>query len=78
MLGNIGDHCVKCMRQVTKGHLYHLLGLSDYHVTYRHRAQSVLLNISAKITDSVADPLRWFCKNCVKSLWLEGGNFNVS
>ena len=26
MLGNIGDLFVKCMRQVTKGHLYHLLG----------------------------------------------------
>ena len=26
MLGNIGDLFVKCMRQVTKSHLYHLLG----------------------------------------------------
>ena len=46
MLGNIGDLSVKCMRQVTKGHLYHLLGVSDYYVMYRHRAK---------------DPLRWFC-----------------
>ena len=29
-------------RQVTKSHLYHLLGVSDYYVMYRHRAQSVL------------------------------------
>ena len=42
MLGNIADLFVKCMRQVTKGHLYHLLGVSDYYVMYRHRAQSVL------------------------------------
>ena len=42
MLGNISDHFVKCMRQVTKGHLYHLLGVSDYYVMYRHRAQLVL------------------------------------
>ena len=27
MLGNIGNLFVKCMRQVTKGHLYHLLGV---------------------------------------------------
>ena len=33
---------VKCMRQVTKGHLYHLSGVSDYYVMYRHKAQSVL------------------------------------
>ena len=42
MLGNIGDLFVKCMRQVTKDHLYNLLGVSDYYVMYRHRAQSVL------------------------------------
>ena len=33
---------VKRMPQVTKGHSYHLLGVSDYYVMYRHRAQSVL------------------------------------
>ena len=34
MLGNIGDLFLKCLRQVTKGHLYHLLGVSDYYVMY--------------------------------------------
>ena len=42
MLANIGNLFVKCMRQVTKGYLYHLLGVSDYYVMYRHRAKSVL------------------------------------
>ena len=42
MLGNIGELFVKQMRQVTKGHLYHLLGVSDYYVIYKHKAQSVL------------------------------------
>ena len=51
---------VICMRQVTKGHLYHLSGVSDYYVMYRHRAQSVCETL-AKITDWVTDPLRWFC-----------------
>ena len=37
MLGNIGNLFVKCMRQVTKGHLYHLLGVLDYYVMYRQR-----------------------------------------
>ena len=46
MLGNIGNLFVKCMRQVTKGLMYHLLGVSDYYVIYRHRAQSVLRNVS--------------------------------
>ena len=46
MLGNIGDLFVKYMRQVTKGHLYHPLGVLDYYVMNRHR---------------VTDPLRWFC-----------------
>ena len=27
---------------VTKGHVYHLLGVSDYYVMYRYRAQSGL------------------------------------
>ena len=39
--GNIGNLFVICMRQVTKGHLYHLLGVSDYYVMYRQRAKSV-------------------------------------
>ena len=46
MLGNIGDLFVKCMGQVTKGRLYHLLGVSDYYVMYRQSTQSVLLNVS--------------------------------
>ena len=54
MLGNIGDLFEKCMRQVTKDHLYHLLGVSDYYVMYRQRTESVLLSW-------VTDPLRWFC-----------------
>ena len=48
---------VKCMRQVTKGHLYHLLGVSVYYVMYRQRAQSVLSNVS-KGYELVIDPLR--------------------
>ena len=58
MLGNIDELFVKCMRQVTKGHLYHLLGVSDYEVMYRH---SQFWETSEKITDWVTDPLRWFC-----------------
>ena len=42
MLENIGDLFVICMLQVTKHHLYHLLGVSDYYVMYRDSAQSVL------------------------------------
>ena len=38
----IGGLSVICMRQVTKRHLYHLLGVSDYYVMYRQRAKSVL------------------------------------
>ena len=45
MLGNIGNLFVECNRQVSKGHLYHLLGVSDYYVLYRQRAKSLLLNI---------------------------------
>ena len=40
--GNIGDLFVICMRQLTKGHLYHLLGVSDYYVMYRKSAQLTL------------------------------------
>ena len=40
--GNIGDLFVICMRQVTKGHLYHLLGVLDYYVMYKQRAKYVL------------------------------------
>ena len=38
MLGNIGDLFVKCMRQVTKDHLYHLFGVLDYYVMYTEDA----------------------------------------
>ena len=40
--GNVGDLFMICMQQVMKGHLYHLLGVSDYYVMYRQRAKSVL------------------------------------
>ena len=40
--GNIGNLFVKCMPQVTKGHLYDLLGVWYYYVIYRHRAKYVL------------------------------------
>ena len=39
---NSGNLSVICMRQVTKDHLYHLLGVLDYYVMYRKRAKSVL------------------------------------
>ena len=42
---NIGNLFVICMRQVTKGYLYHLLGVYDYYVMYRQRAQWVLWNV---------------------------------
>ena len=45
MLGNIGNLFRKCMREFTKGYLYHLLGVSDYDLTYRQRAKSVLGNV---------------------------------
>ena len=35
MLGNIGKLFVKCMRELAKAHLYHLLGVSDCYVMYR-------------------------------------------
>ena len=49
--GNIVNLFVKCLQQVTKGHLYHLLGVSDYYVMYRQRTKSVL-----------TDPFRWLCE----------------
>ena len=58
MLGNIGDLFVICMRQVTKGHLYHLLGVSDVCIG---TGPSQFCETSGKITDWVTDPLRWFC-----------------
>ena len=40
--GNSSDLFVIYMRQVTKGHLYHLMGVSGYYIMYRQRAKSVL------------------------------------
>ena len=56
MRGDIGNLLMKCLPQVTKGHLYHLLGVLDYYVMYRHRA-SQFCEMSLKITDWVTDPL---------------------
>ena len=61
MLGNIGKQFVKCMRQVTKVHLYHLLGVSDYYVMYRQKI-SPFCETSADLTNCVTDPFRWFCE----------------
>ena len=52
---NIGDLIVICMRQVTKGHWYHLLEVSDYYVTIG-RGQSQFCETSAKVTNWVTDP----------------------
>ena len=50
MLGNIGDLFVKCMQQVTKGNVYHLLGVLDYYVIYREKIEK-FCEMSAKITN---------------------------
>ena len=65
MLGNIGDLFVKCMRHVTKGHLYHLLG---YRITMYciGTGPSQLCETSAKITDWVTDPLDGSVTFCEK------------
>ena len=60
MLGNIGDLFVNCMRQVTKGHLYHLLGVLDNYVMYC--IGSLFCEMSAKVTNWVTDPFRWLCE----------------
>ena len=67
MLGNIGNPFLKCMGQVTKGHLYHLFGVSDYYVMYRQRAQS-FCEMSAKVTNWVSDPFNWFCE-LLREVW---------
>ena len=46
---NIGNLFVICMRQITKGYLYHL-GVLDYYVMYR------------QVTNWVTDPFRWLCE----------------
>ena len=61
MLGNIGHLFVKCMRQDTKGILYHLLEESDYYVMYRQSSQ--FCEISAKTTNGKLILLDgWLCE----------------
>ena len=73
MLGNISNLFVKSRRQVTKGHLYHLLGVSDNYVMYRQRAQSVLWNVGKDHRLGNWSP--WMVLlHFEKRLWLEGGN----
>ena len=43
---NVGYLFVICMRQLTKGHLYYLFGVSDYYVMYRQMENSVLWYVS--------------------------------
>ena len=62
MLGIIGNLFVKCMEQVTKGHWYHLLGVSDYYVMYRQRAQCHYAFTISLIISSVL-LLSWY-KSC--------------
>ena len=77
MLGNIGDLFVKCMRQVTKGHSYHLLGESGNYVSI-DTGCSQFCETSAKITDWVTVPLKWFCKILWKVCsWREGPNYHA-
>ena len=74
---NIGNLFVICMWQVTKSHLYHLLGVLDYYVMYRHRAQSVLWNICKGY--QLGNWSLWVVVwDFFKCLWLEGENFDVS
>ena len=61
MLGNIGDLFVKCF-------FFFFLNVcdksdipSDSYVMYRQRAKSVY-ETSAKVTNWLTDPLRWFCE----------------
>ena len=54
------DLFVKCMRQVTKGHLYHLLGILDYYVMMG-RGPSQFCETSAKVTDWVCELLLKVC-----------------
>ena len=75
MLGNIGDLFVKCMRQVTKGHLYHLLGVSDYYVMYRflkkHLATKVIHN-NTDIIVIITTPCIYPDLQCLKGVNIEG------
>ena len=49
------------MQQVTNDHFYLLLGVSDYYVMYRQRANQ-FCETSAKVTNWVNDPFRWSCE----------------
>ena len=65
MLGNIGSLFVKYMQQVTKGHSYHPLGVSDYYVMY---GQSCETSTNVTITtDHFCEKFevrgRTFCKS---------------
>ena len=56
MLGNIGNLFMKCMQQVTKGHWYHRLGVSDHYVMYIiGRGLSLFSETSAMVTNRVTD-----------------------
>ena len=60
---NVGNLFVICMWQVTKSHLYHLLGVSDYYVMYRQSTKSILWNFcKGHQLNWVTDPLRWLCE----------------
>ena len=63
MLGNIGDLFVKCMRQVTKCHLYYLLGLSDYYVMHTEDAGLPYFDRAAVIANGT-----WLCGSALKSM----------
>ena len=55
MPGNIGYLFVKCMQQVMKSHLYHLLGLSIYYIMDRP-----FYEMSARVTNLETDPFKLF------------------
>ena len=42
------------------------------------RVQSLFCETPAKVTNWVTDPFKKLCELFVKSMWLEGENFDVS
>ena len=70
MLGNMGNLFVKGLQEVTKGHLYHLLGVLDYYVIYRW---SQFCEMSPKVTNWATDPFRWLCELLWKVCGLKEG-----
>ena len=66
MLGNIGKLFVQCMQQVTKGHVYLLLGVWDYYVMY---GPSQFCETSAKVTNWVTDFVRFSYKNFIGNIF---------